>query len=421
MAEKIRFVVLGGSSIASPALIDALLHSAGQRPPIEVVLHGRTRQKLEMVSGVCQQMIHERPGDLDVGYTTNLEEALEGADYILNQIRVGGLKARALDETFPREFGIPGEETIGPGGFNNALRTIPVVLEWCKVIERVAPDALMLNLTNPSSVVQYAVTRYPKVRVVGICNTPLDLSHYVAKVLDVGLEQLSLDYVGMHHFGFITGARRDGQDVMAQVLERVAEFPELGIDTEIIQALGAVPCPYLRYFFHPDRMLAKQQGKPARAEQLLELQDSILAEYAHHTGGQMPEALAKRGANWYEKIIVPVLLALINNTRERFIVNVVNRRTVPFLPEQAIVETACTVGADGATPMVGGVAPADVQAMIQLNCAYEMLAAEGIAERDRKKALRALLLSPLVPSADVAQAIMERIWPKGEQGEGQLW
>jgi 6-phospho-beta-glucosidase len=414
MAKKIRFVVLGGSSVASPALIDALLHSAGQRPPIEVMLHGRTRQKLEMVGGICQQMARERPGDLDVGYTTDLEEALEEADYILNQIRVGGLKARAFDETFPREFGIPGEETLGPGGFNNALRTIPVVLEWCKSIERVAPDALMLNLTNPSSVVQYAVTRYSKVRVIGICNTPLDLSNYVAKVLDVPLEQLGLDYVGMHHFGFITGARRDGQDVMAQVLERVAEFPELGIDTEIIQALGAVPCPYLRYFFHPDRMLARQQGKPARAEQLLELQDSILAEYAHHTSGQMPEALAKRGANWYEKIIVPVLLALINDTRERIIVNVVNERTVPFLPEQAIVETACIVGSDGATPMGVEVTPADVRVMIQLNCTYEMLAAEAIVERDRKKALRALLLSPLVPSADAAQAILERMWPQGK-------
>ena len=421
MAEKIRFVVLGGSSVASPALIDALLRSAGQRPPIEVVLHGRTRHKLKMVGGICQQMAHERPGDLDVGYTTDLEEALKGADYILNQIRVGGLEARAFDETFPHEFGIPGEETIGPGGFNNALRTIPVVLEWCQVIERVAPDALMLNLTNPSSVVQYAVTRYSKVRVIGICNTPLDLSNYVAKVLDVGLEQLSLDYVGMHHFGFITGARRDGQDMMAQVLERVAEFPELGIDIEIIQALGAVPCPYLRYFFHPDRMLARQQGQPARAEQLLELQDSILTEYAHWTGGQKPEALAKRGANWYEKIIVPVLLALVNDTRERIIVNVVNERTMPFLPEHAVVETACIVGADGAMPMDIGVAPADVRVMIQLNCTYEMLAAEGIAECDRKKALRALLLSPLVPNADVAQAIMEHIWPEGEQGESQLW
>ena len=414
MAERIRFVVLGGSSIASPELVGSLMDSAGQRPPIKVVLHGRTRPKLEMVGTICQQMVRERPGGLEVGYTTDLEEALEGADYILNQIRVGGLKGRAFDETFPREFGIPGEETVGPGGFNNSLRTIPVVLEWCKVIERVAPDALMLNLTNPSSVVQHAVTRYSTVRVIGICNTPLDLSHYVAKLLDVKLEQLSLDYVGMHHFGFITGARHDGRDVMGRVLEQVAEFPELGIDTEIIQALGAVPCPYLRYFFHPDRMLALQKGKPARAEQLLELQDSILAEYADWTGGQKPTALAKRGASWYAKIILPVLLALINDTQERIIVNVVNGQTIPFLAEHAIVETACAVGAEGAKPLGVGGAPPDVRAMIQLNSTYEMLAAEGIAEHDRKKALRALLLNPLVPNADVAQGILEHIWPEGE-------
>lgn len=410
MAEKIRFVILGGSSIASPELIDSLMNSAGQRLPIEVVLHGRTQQKLELVGGICQRMAREQAGDLEVSYTTDLEEALEGADYILNQVRVGGLKARAFDETFPREFGIPGEETVGPGGFNNSLRTIPVVLERCRVIERVAPDALMLNLTNPNSVIQYAVTRYSKVRIIGICNTPLDLSHYAARLLDAPLEELSLDYVGMHHFGFIVGARRDGQDVMDRVLERVSD---IGIDVEIIQAQRALPCPYLRYFFHPDRMLAKQQGQPARAEQLLELEGSILAEYADWSGGQKPAALSRRGAGWYEKIIAPVLLALVNDTRERIIVNVVNGQTMPYLPERAIVEAACTVGAEGAKPLAVAEPPSDVKAMLQVNGTYEMLAAEGIVERDRNKALRALLLSPLVPSADVAQAILDRIWTEG--------
>jgi 6-phospho-beta-glucosidase len=412
MTEKIRLVVLGGSSIASPELIALLISLQGQLPPIEVVLHGRTRQKLELVGSICQQMVHTRSGNLFVSYTTDLEKALEGADYILNQIRVGGLKGRAFDETFPRKFGIAGEETIGPGGFNNSLRTIPVVLELCRIIERVTPAALMLNLTNPSSVVQYAITRYSKVRVVGICNTPLDLSHYVAKLLSTELDQLSLDYVGMHHFGFITGARRDGEDVMPQVLEQVAKFPELGIDTEIIQALGVVPCPYLRYFFHPDRMLAKQMGKPPRAEQLLELQDSILDEYTKWTGGEKPAALDKRGASWYEKIIMPVLIALLNDTQERIIVNVVNGQTVPFLPEHAIVETACVVGADGIKPLKVGSVPPDVRVMIQSNSTYEMLYAEGIAERDRNKVLRALLLSPLVPNADTAQGILEHIWMK---------
>lgn len=413
MADKIKFVVLGGSSIASPELIDVLLRSAGQRPPIEVMLHGRTRRKLEMVGGICRQMARERPGDLEVNYTTRLKEALEGADYILNQVRVGGLEARSSDETFPHEFGIPGGDTIGPGGFSNALRTIPVVLKQCRVIERVAPDALMLNLTNPSSIVQYAVTRHSKVRIVSICDTPLDLSRYVARVLGVGLEQLSLDYVGMHHFGFITAVRWEGRDVMTVVLERVAEFPELGIDTEIIQTLGVVPCPYLRYFFHPDRMLALQTGKPVRAERLLELERSILTEYAHWTGGLKPATLAQRGASWYGEIVVPVLLALINDAQERIVINVANERTLPFLPSQAIVEVTCIVGADGAMPLSASPVPADVRVMLQLNCIYEMLAADAIAGRDRRMALRALLLSPLVPSADVAQAILERIWPEG--------
>lgn len=413
MAEKVRFVVLGGSSISSPELVDVLLRSAGQRPPIEIVLHGRTLEKLETVGRICQRMVRKQTGDLDVSYTTDLEEALDGADYILNQIRVGGLKARAFDETFPREFGIPGEETVGPGGFNNSRRTIPVMLERCKVIERVAPNALLLNLTNPNSVIQYAVTRYTAVNVIGICNTPLDLSQYVAELLQTPLEELSLDYAGMHHFGFIVGARHDGRDVMDRVLERVAEVPKMGVDPEIIRAQRAVPCPYLRYFFHPDRMLAKQRRKPPRAEQLLGLQDTILAQYADWSRDEKPPVLAKRGPAWYEEIVVPVLLALINNTGERLIVNVVNNHTVPYLPKDAIVEVPCTVGSEGAEPLSVVVPPRDVKAMVQVNATYEMLGAEAIAEDDRQKALGALLLSPLVPNADVAQGILERIWPEG--------
>ncbi len=413
MADEVRFTVFGGSSIATPALVEALARSAGQRPHIVLVLHGRTPDKLATVARVCQIVAEERSGDLSVEHTTDLEQALTGADYLLNQIRVGGLKARAFDETFPRDLGIPGEETVGPGGFNNALRTIPVVLEYARVVERVAPNAVWLNLTNPSSLVQYALTRYASVRVIGICNTPIDMIRFVAGVLDADPEDLDVDYVGMHHFGFITRVHRDGQDQMDALMAAADRFAHLGIDPQVLRALRVIPSPYLRYFLHPDRMLARQKGKPARAEQLMALQEEVLAGYRQWTGGGRPPGLEKRGTNWYDEIVAPVLLALVNDTRQRLIVNVVNQGTLPFLPPEAIVEVPCIVGSDGPSPLpITGPVPMDVRARIQLNCAYEMLAVEAIVERDRDKALRALALNPLVGSADRAQAVLERIWPE---------
>ena len=412
MSKNIKVVVLGGSGVVTPELVDVLVQESERRPPLDLVLVGRTKEKLEVVGRLCQRMAERATTELNVSFTTDVEAALDGADYIINQIRVGGLKARAFDESFPQEFGIPGEETVGPGGFANALRTVPVVLDYCRLVERLAPKAIVLNQTNPSSVVQYAITRYTQVSAIGLCNSPVDLSKGIAEALDIPLEELSISYVGLHHFGWVTKVRWKGEDMMPVVLEKVGD--RLGIDPEIIQAIGAVPCPYFRYFFHPDRMLAKQRGRKPRAEELLQLYTAMLEEYKGWTSSEKPEILAKRGALWYKEIVVPVLLAIINDSREQFIVNVVNNSTIPFLPEEAIVEVPAIVGLNEIRPLTVDVKaiPPDVVAMLQLNCAYEMLMVEAIVERSYPKALRALLLNPLVSSVDQAKGILDRIWPK---------
>ncbi len=410
MSKNIKVVVLGGSGVVTPELVDVLVQESERRPPLDLVLVGRTREKLEVVGRLCQRMAERATTELNVSFTTDVEAALDGADYVINQIRVGGLKARAFDESFPREFGIPGEETVGPGGFALSLRTVPVVLDYCRLVEKLAPKAIFLNQTNPSSVVQYAITRYTQVSAIGLCNSPVDLIKGIAEILEAPVEELSVSYVGLHHFGWVTKVRWKGEDMMPVVLERVGD--RLGIDPEIIQAIGAVPCPYFRYFFHPDRMLAKQRGRKPRAEELLQLYAAMLEEYKGWSSSEKPEILAKRGALWYKEIVVPVLLAIINDSREQFIVNVVNNSTIPFLPEEAIVEVPAIVGLNEIRPLTVDVKaiPPDVVAMLQLNCAYEMLMVEAIVERSYPKALRALLLNPLVSSVDQAKGILDRVW-----------
>lgn len=410
MAQTIILSVLGGSGAATPALIQALAERT-DRPPMEVVLIGRTQDKLAKVAAVAESLARQAVGEpLRVWATTDLERGLEGADYVLNQIRVGGYAARRYDETFPHAFGLPGEETFGPGGMSNALRTIPVVLDVCRHIEKVAPRALLINLTNPSSYIQYAISRYSAVNVVGVCDSPVGLTNAIAATLGAPPQELWVGYVGMHHFGWVTEVRWRGRPVMSDLLARLEELPGLPVDADLVRAIGAIPTSYFRYYFHPDRMLARQQGKPSRAEQLMELEAKMLAEYEGGAGTGIPPSLQQRGAHWYEEVVVPVLLAHARDSRQVFIVNLPNQGMLPWMPAEAIVELPALVTRQGFYPLEAPLVPQDLRAMLVRNAIGEMLWVEAVVERSYEKALRAMVLSPLVHNLDQARAILAEIW-----------
>ena len=408
--EPLKLAVLGGSSVASPKLVQAL-RQREDRPPTEVVLIGRSAGKLERVAAVCSHLADGTSPPITISATSDLESGLEGADYVLNQVRVGGFQARAYDESFPQAFGIPGEETFGPGGMNNALRTIPVTLEHCRIIERVAPQALLINLTNPSSFIQYAVARYTKVNVVGVCDSPVGLSRAVATLLGVSPQELWIGYIGMHHFGWVTEVRWKGQDAMPRILERLSGYTGLPVDVDFVRAIGAIPTSYFKYFYHSNRMLEKQRGQKTRAEQLLSLESEILADFEDPDSENVMASLEQRGAHWYNSIVVPVLLAHASDARAVFILNVSNGTTVPWMPPEAIVELPVVVARHGLQPLQPPFAPADIQATMQLNAACEMLWVEAVVEQSYDKALRAMMLNHLVQNLDQARGILKEIWP----------
>ena len=412
---SVKAVVLGGSGIATPHFVDAILQIPGRTRSVELVLVGRSRGKLETVSRVCQNRAGT-DAHLSVSHTTDVESAFTDADYVVNQIRVGGMKARAFDESFPHEIGLPGEETVGPGGFANASRTIPVVLRYAQQMAVICPDALLLSFTNPSSLVQYAVARYTDVPVIGLCDSPVNLSENIARALGVPLDELSIDYVGMHHFGWVVGIWRQGHDLLPEALEKAEEINPK-VEPEITRAIGALPGSYLEYVFHPDRMLAKKKGKTPRAEELNELYGEILKDYeVSLTTGEEPTLLEQREAGWYEEIVAPVLIALIEQRqggvrrRDRFILNVVNQGTVSWLPDDAIVELPSLLENGHVKPLAVPAVPVDVRRKIQANCAYERLAVQAIVENEKEKALRALMLNPIIHTYDQALGTLERAW-----------
>jgi 6-phospho-beta-glucosidase len=408
MSEKRKLAVLGGSSIASPLLVEEMAKRT-DRTAFEICLIGRTRDKLEKVAAAGAELAKAAQVPLAVSFETDARKGLEGADYILNQVRVGGYKARAYDERFPKQFGILGEETFGPGGMSNALRTIPVALDYCHMVEEVAPQALMLNLTNPNSYIQYAASRYSKVNMVGVCDSPIGIAENIAAMLGAPLKELWVQYVGMHHFGWVVKAFWNGRDMMPEILSQLEQVPGLPVDAEIAQAVGGIPTSYFKYYYHANRVYDKQKDQAhVRAEQLMELEAQVLGDY--EAGGGKPESLNQRGAHWYGAIVVPVMLAHANNANQVFILNIVNGTAIPWMPAQAIVETPTLVTGHGFVPLQPGEAPLDLQAMVRLNATFEMLWAEAVVEKDYSKALRAMMLNHLVHDLDTAKAILKEIW-----------
>jgi 6-phospho-beta-glucosidase len=347
---------------------------------------------------------------LTVRAETELERALEGAHIVLNQIRVGGLAARAFDETFPQPFGIPGEETVGPGGFANAMRTVPALVKIAQVVERCAPDALFLTFTNPASVIQYAIARTTRLRVVGLCDGAITMKGWAAQALDAPADDLSIDYVGMHHYGFIPRVMHTGRDMTEAMLAGLNKVPVLEMDLDIVRSLGVLPTPYFKYFLHPDRMLAKQLGKKSRAEQLLAIEVDLLAEYAAAT--EVPPGLVKRAAKWYDAIIAPVLMTLVTQAKREFVLNVRNDGLHPWLPDDAIIETPCELDAGVIRHLPAAHPGRELVGRIAHNCAYEQMMVEAFLEGSHIKALRALVMSPLVPNAEVGRKLLDLMWER---------
>jgi 6-phospho-beta-glucosidase len=413
--------VLGGSGVGTPELFNALLNwptGIEARPELRVVLLGRSAHKLERVGMVSQHIVRDAYPTIHVEVTTDWRAGLEGADYILNQVRVGGLEARAHDETFPHAHGIPGEETIGPGGFANALRTIPAVLEVLQIVSDVAPKAVLLNLTNPAGIVQYAAMQYTDTHFISLCDSPITLCEKVIKLLDVQRVQVEITYLGMNHLGWIADIRDAEQSFMDLALAQIERLTFLGVDSEYIRATRAIPIPYVRYYLHPGRTLAMQQGEVPRARQLQALEQELLTDYEQtvsRTSSDVSSMVVRRGAVWYSAIVVPVLDALINDRGTTWVVNVANGQTIPWLSPETVIEVPARIDRTGAhaLPVMAHLLAEELRSLLFSQAAYESLATSAIVELNRKKALRSLVAHPLVRSIEQAESVLSAVWPSG--------
>lgn len=403
-----KIAVIGGGSTYTPELMEGLIHASREIPMDEVVLMDIDPRRLDVVGGLACRMVAAAEAGFAVRLTEDRSEALVDASHVITQIRVGGMQARVLDERIPLRYDVVGQETTGPGGFAKALRTIPVMLDIASDIERLAPNAWLINFTNPSGLITEALLTHSHVKTIGLCNSPTGMRRMVADALEVDPGQLDLDYVGLNHLSWIRSVRLDGEDVTADVLERVLTSGQVeGFEEESIRALGMLPSYYLEYYYATDCVLAEQKSAAkTRGEVVMDVERALLEEYADPSLAVKPAELEQRGGAHYASAAVSLLRALEKDTGETHIVNARNWGAIADLPADAVVEVPCEVRAAGAAPRACGRLPDSIRQLVLDVKAYERLTIEAAVTGDRERAVRALASHPLVPSSLVA----EHLW-----------
>ncbi|MDM7855256.1 6-phospho-beta-glucosidase [Cellulomonas alba] len=406
-----RLTVVGGGSTYTPELVDGFARLRAVLPLDELCLVDPDAGRLSLVAGVSQRMFARAGYPVRVTTTSDLAAGVDGAAAVLLQLRIGGQAARHSDETFPHACGCLGQETTGPGGLAKALRTVPVALDIAEVVRRhAAPEAWIVDFTNPVGIVTRALLSEGH-RAVGLCNVAIGFQRRFAALLGVAPDQVALDHVGLNHLTWERAAVVDGVDRLPGLLAR--HLDELAAEVELapslLALLGCVPSYYLRYYYAHDEVLAEQlaPGARSRAQAVMDVEAELLALYADPAVDTKPEPLTRRGGAFYSEAAVDLLASLTAGDGDVRVVNVRNDGTLPFLPDDHVVEVPAVVGPDGIRPVA--VAPLDAGAagLVAHVAGYERLALEAAVHGGRDRVVRALLAHPLVGQHDRASRLAD--------------
>ncbi len=412
-----KIAVVGGGSTYTPELVDGLLRRADALDVHEIALVDPDRARLAVVGPLAQRMAERvAPGaPVRITCTDDLAGGVRGATFVVSQIRVGGMAARHRDELLGREFGLIGQETVGVGGFANGLRTIPVALRIAEVVAAEAPGATLFNFTNPAGLITEALCRHGAMPAIGLCNVPWSQRAMVAKGLDVSIDAVELDTVGLNHLTWVRAVRVDGVDRTADAIAVARSRAERASDgaprftPESIDLLAAIPNPYLLYYYETEACLARQAANPTRASEVMALEEQLLAEYADPLLDTKPPSLAGRGGAFYSEAAAALMGDIASGATACHVVNVPHGGAVPGLTDDVVLEITTEVRAGVVTPKPVEALRADVDALVRTVKDVELLAVEAAVHGDEEAAMQALLAHPLGPSAALVPAVWRRL------------
>ncbi|MEO0248798.1 MAG: 6-phospho-beta-glucosidase, partial [candidate division WOR-3 bacterium] len=447
--------------IRTPLLVHGLIHSQPALSLQQLALYDVDRTRVELMALLSREVIRTYGGEMRITTPTPLEEAVEGASFVLSSLRVGGIRARARDERIAIEHGVVGQETTGPAGLAMALRTIPVSLDHARVIGRLAPSAWLINFTNPVGVITQALRAYMNLRVIGICDTPSELFHRIAQALGEPQEDVRCDYFGLNHLGWVQTVRVRGQDATARLLGDDEALRSLYVtdlfDPAMIRSLGLIPNEYVFFFYAHHRAYANQIAVGAsRGEEIERLTADFLEQLSRQVAaGHMEDALESyrdylrrrsgsymrleaggesalseralkandpfEGATGYHRVAIEVMRALVNAPAARIVIDVVNQGAVSDLDPLDVVEVPCLVDHQGPKPLPVGKLPESVRGLVLAVKVYERLAIRAAVEKSLELARLALLVHPLVGQWELADRLVTALVQSDPEHLGYLW
>lgn len=412
-----KLAVVGGGSTYTPELIDGFARLRDTLPISELVLIDPAAERLELIGGLARRIFAKQGHPGLITTTSDLDAGVADADAVLLQLRIGGQAARLKDETWPLECGCVGQETTGAGGLAKALRTVPVVLDIAERVRRSNPDAWIIDFTNPVGIVTRALLAAGH-KAVGLCNVAIGFQRRFAAMLDLTPADIHLDHVGLNHLTWELGVRKggpEGENLLPQLLAAhggaIAE--DLRLPRAVLDRLGVVPSYYLRYFYAHDEVVRELATKPSRAAEVAAMEKELLGLYGDPALDEKPELLAKRGGAFYSEAAVDLAASLLGDGGGAVgaiqVVNTLNNGTLPFLPDDAVIEVQARVDRSGPVPLAVPRLDPLFAGLVSHVTAYEDLALDAAVRGGRERVFKALLAHPLVGQFDLAEGLTDRL------------
>ena len=427
----LKIVVIGGGSSYTPELIEGLLNRYHKMPVASLWLVDieEGKEKVEIIAGLARRMIAKAGLTIEVVATLDRESALRDADFVCSQFRAGCLDARISDERISLKYGLIGQETNGLGGFANACRTIPIALEIAADMERLCPDAWLLNFTNPSGMVTEAILRHSRIKAVGLCNVPVIMQKGITTLLQCADEkEVVMQVAGLNHFIFVRQILHKGKEWLPEVIAEInagrdplvpRNIPPFRWPSHLLQGLGMIPCAYLRYYYMKDDLLrqelAEAGGEGTRGEVVKQLEKILFDQYRDPHLAVKPKALEGRGGQYYSEAACELMNAIYNDKRIIMHVNTRNNGAISGLPDDCAVEVSTLITASGPLPLNVAPFPEDTLRLLQLMKSFERLTIEAALTGNRHTAWRALMLNPLIVSGEKLELALDEVIAENRQ------
>lgn len=406
-----KLAVIGGGSTYTPELIDGVIKRHARLPITHIHLVDIEPTKLAIIAAFAKRMIKAAQVDIEIEFGTDLRAGVRGASFVVSQFRVGTQAARHRDELLGRKYGLVGQETVGVGGFAKALRTIPEALQVARTIAEEAPQAILLNFTNPAGLITQAlIQQVPQVTTVGLCNVPWNTRMEVADAMGVSSHDVKFDYIGLNHLSWIRGVEVNGKD---RSIDAIKAFRGLTIDKakpgdspawtqSSIDMLQAIPNYYLLYYYSEKEWIEYQSKNPTRASEVMKIEEILIEKFKDEALVTKPEELMQRGGAYYSDSAAELMADIHTDAGTTHIVNTLNNGAVPGFPDDAVMEIPAVIGASGARSIKTSAMRGDIDGLVRSVKDFEMLTIEAAIYGDEESALRALITNPIGP--DIAQA-----------------